>query len=121
MRYITLFLALTFAASAQTVRDSAYTVDSTASALVITVQLTAKQSAALYRIFGATWQDECRSSLVSLARTRDPYSEFKDQYDAIMTSSLTTAQKRVALDALGIPDPRIVKVTRLVAVPKLAP
>lgn len=119
--FLLLFLLLSLPLASQTMRDSSYTVDSTATACQVTISLTAKQAAMLYRIFGATWQEECRSTIVATARARDPYAEYKEQYDAIMGSTLTAQQKQVAIAALGIPDPKLLKVTRLVAVPKLAP
>jgi hypothetical protein len=113
MKTLLLFLTLSLTTSAQQMRDSTYTVDSTASNTTVMIQLTAHQAAALYRTFGVDWREECRSTLVAVAR-RDGA---KEEWDKVQSLSLTAAQKRAVTDELGLVDPRKVQVLKRKSVP----
>jgi len=119
MKTLTLFfftiLPMSAIWSQQAMRDSTYAVDSTASNITIRIDLTAQQAAALYRVFGVNWQEECRSTLVAVSRRDDS----RDEWDKIQALSLTNAQKRAVADDLGIRNPRIVQVLKRKAVPAL--
>lgn len=118
MKALLIFLALTLSAQAQ-MRDSTYTVDSTATAIGVTIQLTAKQAAGAYRAFGVDWQEGLRSTVVHIISQRDPLREQREQWEELQSTDLTNQQKRAVALYLKLQNPRIVQVLKKIAVPVL--
>lgn len=118
MKLIIIGIVLSAIASAQT-RDSTYTVDSTATATSITIQLTAKQAAGAYRAFGVGWQEGLRSTVVHIISQRDPLREQREQWEELQSTDLTNQQKRAVALYLKLQNPRIVQVMKRIAVPIL--
>lgn len=118
MKTLIIGIILSTIASAQT-RDSTYTVDSTATAIDITIRLTAKQAAGAYRAFGVDWQEGLRSTIVHIISQRDPLREQREQWEELQSTDLTNQQKRAVALYLKLQNPRIVQVIKKIAVPVL--
>jgi hypothetical protein len=111
MKTLLIALLFPFALLAQT-RDSLYTVDSTASATSVTITLTARQAANLYRGLGVNWRTEVQSIITARAGHYDRYAtpEVQEIINRIKVSKIDSKEK-----AALVPKTETVQVVKRVA------
>ncbi len=79
-------------------RDSISVVDSTATAVSLSMSFTAEESAALHRIFGVNWRQELRSHINHVITSRDPRREEIVLWNKLQGPGLTASERSKALN-----------------------
>lgn len=95
-------------------RDSISVVDSTATAVSLSMSFSAEESAALHRVFGVAWRQELRSHINHVIISRDPRRDEIELWNKLQAPALTAAERTKALNALRIKDPRTIELQRTI-------